>query len=217
MQKPYIVGIAGGSASGKTYLLRKLQEELQDVPLTLISLDNYYFDLEHQEPDENGEINFDHPSALDLERFRNDLKRLMDGESVSIREYHFNNPEHAPKTITYTPQPLIIIEGIFAFYDPKVEDMMDLRVFVDAEEHRKLTRRIKRDYEERGYTMDNVLDQYHRFVVPMYRRFVEPMKYEADLILNNHDNFAHGIRVLTDHLLFALHRRGIALPKLEKA
>ena len=187
--KPYIVGIAGGSASGKTYLLNQLQKELRNVPLTLISLDNYYHDLEYQQTDENGEVNFDHPNALDLKRFREDIQKLIDGESVRIREYHFNNPDHVPNMITYEPQPLIIIEGIFAFYETAVERLMDLRVFVEAEEHRKLTRRIKRDYEERGYTMDNVLDQYDRFVVPMYRRFVEPMKHEADLILEQSRQF----------------------------
>ncbi|MCS7085417.1 MAG: uridine-cytidine kinase [Bacteroidia bacterium] len=193
----YWVGVCGGSASGKTRLLRAMREALPEA--AFISQDNYYKPLEEQIPDADGRINFDHPDAVDMARFEADLKRLMAGETVVVREYHFNRPQ-APETyLTYRPAPVIIVEGLFIYYYKPVADLFDLKLFVEADEHTKLIRRIRRDAIERALPLETILEQYERDVIPMYKKFVEPYRSDCDLILPNNRDTA-GIRVVVNHL-----------------
>ena len=115
-------------------------------------------------------------------------------------EYTFNNPDVEPKTISYAPAPIILIEGLFVFYHPSVMNRLDLRVFVEAEDHIRLARRIKRDGKERGYPVDEVLDMYLKFVAPMYRKYVEPFKHDCDIIIPNNDHMENAVDVLAHHL-----------------
>ncbi len=199
--KPYLVGITGGSASGKTFVLNALSKSFQESHITIISLDNYYKPKSEQTLDENGKINFDHPQALDLEKFYSDLKMILNGHDVTLKEYTFNNP-NAPETfITYNPAPIIIIEGLFVFYLSKVRQLLDLKIFIEAEEHIKLSRRIVRDNIERGYSLESILEQYENNVVPMYKQFVEPLKFYCDLVLhNNKKNDLNGVEIIVNHL-----------------
>lgn len=200
LKKPYFVGIAGGSASGKTTLLRALLDHFNPAKLTLVSQDNYYIAKEHLPKTDDGEVNFDHPEALDLARLCTDLQSLAAGNQVVIKEYTFNNVNAVPKMITYTPSEIVVVEGLFVLTHQGISKMLDLKVFVDADEHIRLSRRIKRDFEERGYTLYQVLDYYERFVVPMYRRYIEPTKFDCDIIIPNNTRMEHAIKVLIHHL-----------------
>ncbi|MBX3103046.1 MAG: uridine kinase [Bacteroidetes bacterium] len=201
MPKPYLIGISGGSASGKTTLLHILQQHFGPEQATLVSLDNYYKDMAaYEKVNDRGLQNFDHPEALQFGLFEEHLHRLLAGEAVQIREYHFNNPATAPRMITYRPTPLIIVEGILVFHHPAVRRLLDLRVFVDAPEHVRLARRIRRDLEERGFTLEDILDQYLSNVVPMYRKYVAPHKADCDLILPSKDRLEQAAQVLVHHL-----------------
>lgn len=204
--QPYLVGVTGGSASGKTYIIERLESAFSSQEITLISQDNYYKDLVDQVPDENGELNFDHPNAMRLELFAEHLERLLEGEAVSVREYTFNNPDKPQRMITYMPHRIVIVEGLFVFYLEKVRKLLNLKVFVEADEHVRLTRRIRRDHTDRGYSLDFILDQYSHYVVPMYRRYVEPYKYDCDIVVPNNHRLEIAVEVLIDHLRSVLER-----------
>lgn len=196
----YLVGISGGSASGKTHLLQRLMTAFEPGELTLISMDHYYKDLADQAREPDGSVNYDRPEALMLDRFAEDVGRLMRGESVSIREYTFNVPGLAPRQLTFRPAPILVFEGLYVFYPEAVRRMLNLKVFVDADEHIKLSRRIRRDVVERQLTVEEVLDQYERQVVPAYREYVEPFKFYCDIVLPNNHSLETGTQVIVNHL-----------------
>jgi uridine kinase len=205
--RPYFVGISGGSGSGKTTLLRSVVERFGEESLTLISQDNYYISLADLPRDLKGEVNFDHPSALDLEALALDLGKLQAGESFQLEEYTFNNPTVVPKILNFDPAPIVVIEGLFVFNHPKVNQILDLKVFVDTSEHLRLARRIRRDAAERGYGLEEVLDYYEKFVVPMYRQHIEPFRAECDIVIPNDRHMDRATSVLIDHLDAVLTRK----------
>ena len=207
--QPYFVGISGGSGSGKTTLLRSLVKRFGEENLTLISQDNYYISIESIPRNLSGEVNFDHPEALDLAALAVDLEKLRGGNSFSLQEYTFNNPAIVPKTLTFRPAPIVVIEGLFVFNHPLVNALLDLKVFVDTSEHLRLSRRIRRDAAERGYGLEEVLGYYERFVVPMYRQHIEPFRQECALVIPNDRHMEQATMVLLDHLEAVLRRRGI--------
>lgn len=198
--KPYIIGICGGSASGKTFLLNQLLNQFTEDQVTLVSQDNYYRPLEDQHRDEEGLVNFDHPDSVDLDKLHADLKALMEGKTLHIKEYTFNNPKVHARTLELRPNPIIILEGLFVYYRQDLAQLIDLKVFVEADEHVKLTRRLRRDHTERGYTIESILRDYDKFVAPMYHRFVAPSKQIADLIVLNNRRMYKAIQVLIHHL-----------------
>lgn len=200
-QKPYLIGVSGGSASGKTYLLKQLLHLIPKERITLISQDNYYKKLDDQKRKPDGRVNFDHPDSIDLDKFSNDLSRVMKGESVKLLEYTFNNPKIVPKEIEYRPAPIILAEGLFIFYKKELAEQLDLKVFVDADEHIKLSRRIIRDFSERGYSLDEILKQYEEDVIPMYNQFVKPYKETCDIIVPNNKHMEKAIEVIYNHLM----------------
>ena len=199
-QKPYFVGISGGSGSGKTTLLRQLVKYFGAEKLTLISQDNYYISKDDLPRDLDGEINFDHPSAIDLDAMAKDLHTLMQGKQFELQEYTFNNPELDSKTLVFKPSEIIVIEGLFVFNHPQVNEMLDLKVFVETSPHLRLSRRIKRDARERGYSLDEVLSYYERFVVPMYKEFIEPFRTKCDIVIPNDKHMEVATKVLIHHL-----------------
>jgi uridine kinase len=198
--KPYIIGVSGGSASGKTYLLNQLLNNIPASEITLVSQDNYYHEFQFQKKKDDGTVNFDHPDALDLDRFSRDIHTLLHGHSVTLKEYTFNNPNKIPKMITYLPTKIIVLEGLFIFYLPELNQIIDLKIFVDAEEHIKLSRRILRDHSERGYQLQEILRQYQEDVVPMYNLYVKPGKEICDIIIPNNQHMDKAIEILLDHL-----------------
>jgi uridine kinase len=196
VSKPFTIGITGGSGSGKTYLIENLSSRFRPEEVCLISQDNYYRLREEQLADDNGVTNFDLPSAIDHDRFHNDLLRLKKGETIIKKEYTFNNPNAVPKTIELHPASILIVEGIFVQYFKEIENELDLKIFIEAKDHVKLSRRIRRDNEQRGYDLDDVLYRYQHHVMPVYERYIEPLKHNADLVIPNNSHFDRAIEVL---------------------
>jgi uridine kinase len=197
MNKPYIVGITGGSASGKTLFLRSLIKSFNAEELCLISQDEYYKNKELQPLDEHGVQNYDTPLSIDIVQFNKDLQQLISGKEVNKEEYTFNNPYATPKILTYKPAPIILVEGVFVFYYQEISNLLDLKVFLDAKEYIKLRRRIARDKTERGYDVEDVLYRYENHVAPMYEKYIDPFKHEADMIIPNNQHFNNALEVLT--------------------
>ena len=198
--KPYIIGIAGGSASGKTSFLRDLKEIFTEDQLAIISQDNYYHPKEMQFIDENGEINFDLPTSIDRDHFHQDLVSLMANKSVEKKEYTFNNQEAEPKLIQLKPAPIIIMEGLFIFHYEEIRNLLDLRVFLDVREDIKLQRRIKRDAIERGYPEETVRYQWDNHVMPSFKAYLRPYRDDANIIITNNYTYDKGLLVLANHL-----------------
>lgn len=187
MQRPYIVGISGGSGSGKTQLLNWLQTALEKESICLFSQDNYYYDKLISSPEEAREFNFDDPRVIDVQQFAYDLGQLKEGKTVYRKDYEFNELEKETALLEFVPAPVIIVEGIFIFHYPEIREQLDLKVFVEVKEHLKLQRRIDRDLRERGYQLEDVLYKYSTQVVPAYEQFVEPYRHTSDIIIpNNH-------------------------------
>lgn len=200
MQKPFIVGITGGSASGKTTFLHRLVDSFRPEDICLISQDNYYYPRENQLKDENGVINFDLPSSIDENSYAADVQTISQGKAFSRLEYTFNNPNIIPKMLVFNPAPVVIVEGIFVFYFEQVAKLLDLKVYIDAKEHVKLHRRIIRDKIERGYDLDDVLYRYLNHVAPTYEKYIKPYKHDADIVIPNNRNFDRGLEVLVSFL-----------------
>lgn len=205
--RPYFLGISGGSGSGKTTLLRRIVERFGGSSLTLVSQDNYYISRDRLPRNADGEINFDHPSALDLDAMARDMALLQQGQTFQIPEYTYNNPDKVPVLLTFEPRDIVVLEGLFVFNHPDVNSLLDLKVFVDTSEHLRLSRRIRRDAAERGYGLDDVLGYYEKFVVPMFRQHIEPFRNECDIIIPNDRHMEHATTVLIDHLESVLRRR----------
>lgn len=200
MIKPYIVGITGGSASGKTLFLKSLLGAFSQDEICLISQDNYYKPREQQPVDENGISNFDTPQSIDFQQYALDIASLGRGEPVQKEEYTFNNAAVQARTLAFNPSPIIVVEGIFVFYFPEISQLLDLKVFIDAQEHIKLKRRIIRDKEERGYDLEDVLYRYEKHVAPTYAKYIKPFKQDADIIIPNNTNFNKSLEVLVAYL-----------------
>lgn len=180
-----IIGICGGSGSGKTTLLRRLSEEFKHLNPSIFTMDNYYHPIEKQMLDDQGQYNFDLPTALDEERLSADLRKLGSGESISVKEYHFNAPPNKNVLITIEPSELIIVEGLFLFHYAEVREMLDFSIFIEVDHTVQLDRRLYRDQESRGYTRDAILYQWENHVMPCYEKYLLPYKESADFIFRN--------------------------------
>ena len=200
MSKPYFIGITGGSASGKTKFLQDIISYFDEDQLCVISQDNYYYPIEKQAVDSQGVVNFDLPETIDQEAFEKDILSLASGNTISLPEYTFNNPDAPVNILTFKPAPIIIVEGIFVLYYENIAKHLDLRLFIDAKEHIKLKRRIVRDNEERGYDLQDVLYRYEHHVAPTYEQFIEPCKEHADLIIPNNKDFETALGVIIGYL-----------------
>lgn len=205
-KKHYVVGIAGGSASGKTSFLNQLKENLPKGSVSIISQDNYYKPQSEQQRDENGEVNYDLPTSIDKVAFLNDIKALLEDKPIQFHEYTFNNPEREPEEITIEPTPILVVEGLFVFHYPEIRHLLDLRLYLDVREDIKLERRIKRDRDERGYPEAVVRYQWEHHVLPSFKKFLKPYRDDSHLIITNNVTFDKGLSVLTDHLLYRLEK-----------
>ena len=200
MKKPFVVGITGGSASGKTFFLKSLLSRFKPGQITVVSQDDYYKSRELQPLDVNGIENYDMPESIDSRQFHLDLQALINGERVEKDEYTFNNPALTPKKLVFQPAPIILTEGIFVFHFPELTSLFDLKVFIDAEDIVKLKRRISRDTKERGYTIEDILYTQENHVNPTYKNFIKPYKKDADLIVPNNKDFDKALEVITAYL-----------------
>jgi uridine kinase len=194
-----IVGLAGGSASGKTSFIKALSSHFKPSELAILSQDNYYKPLSKQQFDDQGEINFDLPSAIDFKRLRSDLAKLSGGSAVEIVEYTFNNPSVFPKTILIHPAPIILVEGLFVYADPKLKKQFDWRLYIHAQPEIAISRRISRDTSERGMHKDQVLYQWQKHVLPAYDKHLEPHREDSHYIIDNTTHFNNCLNEVIEH------------------
>lgn len=180
-----IIGICGGSGSGKTTLLKRLANYYAPLKPTVFSMDNYYLPIEQQVVDEQGQVNFDLPTALDRERLISDLHNLKMGNSIEVKEYHFNAPPNKNVLITLDPSSIIIVEGLFLFHYEKVSKMLDYSIFVNVDPAVQLDRRLYRDQETRGYSQEAIMYQWNNHVLPCYEQYLEPYKEQANFLFHN--------------------------------
>jgi uridine kinase len=196
MRHPFVIGITGGSGSGKTSFIRKLRESFPAKDVCIISQDDYYRPRDEQARDHKDVHNFDLPGSIYDKDLLRDLRQLLKGESVSRPMYTFNNPLATPEMLHFQSAPVIIIEGLFIFYFDAIRNLMDLKVFVHAKENLKVIRRIMRDQTERNYPLDDVLYRYQHHVLPAFEQYIEPFREESDVVINNNSDFDSGLRLI---------------------
>ena len=180
-----IIGIAGGTGCGKTTVVEQIIGELPDEEVGVISQDSYYNDLSHLEYDKRVEINFDHPRAIDFELLIKHLKILKKGEPINQPVYSFEEHNRTGQTILTYPTKVIIVEGILIMTHPDIRSMFDIKIYVHADSDERLIRRLKRDINERGRDLNEVLHRYQNTLKPMHDQFIEPTKEYADIIIPN--------------------------------
>ena len=181
--QPLIIGVAGGSGSGKTTIAESVVEIVGAQHVALVPHDAYYRDQRALSMEERAAINYDHPDSLETELLAEHLKRLRAGESIERPVYDFSTHTRTDDTVTVDPESVILVEGILVLAEPTLRDLMDLRVYVDTDADLRLLRRLRRDIVERGRSADSVLAQYETTVRPMHIQFVEPSKRYADIIV----------------------------------
>lgn len=195
-----IVGICGGSGSGKTTLLKRLCAHFDDLQPSVFSMDNYYLPIEEQKLDENGIHNFDLPTALDKEKLVSDLRKLVSGSSIVVKEYHFNAPPDRNVFITIDPSELIIVEGLFLFHFEEVRELIDFSVFIKVDPDVQLDRRLYRDQESRGYSREAILYQWENHVKPCYQNYLLPFEEQADFRFRNDAHADEDFQKLTHEI-----------------
>lgn len=179
----FIIGIAGGTGSGKTTVVKRLIDRLPKGEVVVIPQDSYYKDSSHVPVEERQNINFDHPNAFEWSLLEDQIKQLKDGKSIEQPIYSYLTCTRQAETIHIEPKEVIIVEGILALCDPDLREQMDLKIFVDADADDRLIRVIKRDIVERGRTTEAVIDRYQKVLKPMHEQFIEPCKRYADIIV----------------------------------
>ena len=195
-----IIGIAGGTGSGKTTVVRKIAKALPPHCAAVIPLDSYYNDTSDLTPEERKAINFDHPDAFDWKLLTEHIKKLKNGEAIEQPTYSYIESNRQKETIHVEPKPVIIIEGIMTLHYKKLRDMMDLKIFVYTDSDVRLIRNIRRDVVERGRTVDMVLDRYEKVLKPMHEQFIEPTKKFADIIVPQGGENRTGINILKTYI-----------------
>ncbi len=208
MNKPFVIGIAGGSGSGKTFFLNCFLNHFTNNQISLVSQDDYYKPMDQQPLDENGWVNFDLPQCIDDQKLLTDLRTLINGETICKKEYTFNVDEDRARMLTIHPAPIIIIEGLFIFHFEKIAALFDMKIFIDADEEITLNRRLKRDIAERGYDKDMIMYQWINHVLPAYNKYLLPYKDSADKIIMNNTHVADDIIAVTEKLAGEL--KGVA-------
>ncbi|SDG98838.1 uridine kinase [Pedobacter terrae] len=199
-KNPFIIGIAGGSGSGKTFFLNCFLHHFKQDEVTLVSQDDYYIPAGDMTQEENKLYNFDLPSTIDSEQFLRDIKQLMSGEVVYKKEYNFNNPLAVVKILEIKSAPIIIVEGLFILHFKEIAALLDHTIFVDADEQIALDRRIKRDGLERGYPEEDVLYKWHNHVVPAYKEYLLPYRDQCNKVVMNNTNEPDEIIAITEDI-----------------
>jgi len=195
----FVVAICGGTGSGKSTAVQYIRENLNSIPTTVLDQDSYYQDISHLPSDERDKRNFDHPDAIDKELFVSHLVKLKQGESISKPIYDYVTHTRKKGHTLVKPTPVILVEGILIFYYSGILELSDLKLFLDVDDDIRLIRRIKRDAQERGRSIESVISQYLQSVKPMHETYVQPMRGRADMVITGKD-FDLGLRKAT-HLI----------------
>jgi uridine kinase len=183
VRRPLVIGVAGGSGSGKTTVSRAILDRVGRERIAFLPHDSYYRDLSHLPMEQRARVNFDHPDAFDSALYLAHVDALAHGQAVALPTYDFASYVRLPEVITVRPQPVVLLEGILIFADAALRERMAIKLFVDAESDLRIIRRIQRDTHSRGRTVESVIEQYLRTVRPMHLEFVEPSKRYADIII----------------------------------
>ncbi len=199
-KKITIIGIAGGTGSGKTTVVRKIVEALPPHQVAVVPLDSYYNDTSEMEEEDRHKINFDHPDAFDWKLLIKQVNELRNGIAIEQPTYSYLICNRLPETIHVEPKPVIIIEGIMTLLNKKLREMMDLKIFVDCDSDERLIRNIQRDTIDRGRTVSMVVDRYLSVLKPMHEQFIEPTKRYADLIIPQGGDNITGIGILCKYI-----------------
>ena len=181
--KSFVIGVAGGSGSGKTTVVRRIVDSLGPEHVTLLDHDRYYRDRNDLRLEERAALNYDHPDALETHLMVQHVRELKSGKAVNVPQYDFTRHARLSETETFQPRRALIVEGILVFTDAALRDLMDIKVFVDTDSDTRFIRRLQRDVAARGRTMESVIEQYQTTVKPMHLEFVEPSKRYADVII----------------------------------
>ncbi|PRY52410.1 uridine kinase [Arcticibacter pallidicorallinus] len=200
MNKPFVIGIAGGSGSGKTFFLNCFLHHFTTNQVSLISQDDYYKTIEVQPRDENGWVNFDLPECIEDDKLLRDLSILLSGQPIQKKEYTFNVDKEKARMLTINPAPIIIVEGLFVFHYAELASLFDMKIFMDADEEITLNRRLRRDKKERGYDHDMIMYQWINHVLPAYNSYLLPYKGSADKVITNNSHVADDIIEVTKQL-----------------
>jgi uridine kinase len=203
---PFVIGVAGGSGSGKTTVVSRIVDSLGLDQVTLLQHDRYYRDRNDLRLEERAALNYDHPHSLETDLLVRHVRDLKNGRAVEVPQYDFTRHARLAETETFLPRRALIIEGILIFADAPLRDLMDIKVFVDTDSDTRFIRRLQRDVAERGRTMESVIDQYQSTVKPMHLEFVEPSKRYADVIVPLGGHNAVAIELLLTMLRSVAHR-----------
>lgn len=196
----YIIGIAGGSGSGKTSVVKKVIQALSSDNVSVLSQDAYYWDNGHLTQEQREQINFDHPSSIEFSLLVNDIKKLQSGETVQMPIYSYVTCSRSKETIPVEPCEVLIVEGILIYTCPELCDLLDLKVFVDTGADDRIIRIIQRDVNERGRGLDKSIKHYETYVKPMHEMFIEPTKRLADIIIPVGGHNEKGVDILTSKI-----------------
>lgn len=208
MSRPHIIGVAGGSGSGKTYFAKELHSMLGDDHCAILYQDNYYIDQSAKFDGDGGTVNFDHPSSLDFSLLADGLRNLKSGKMVDIPIYDFVTHSRKKETLVGSPKKVIIVDGILILHSHEVRAECDETIFFDTPEHLRFERRLNRDVVERGRTPEGVRRQFELQVRPMHNEFVEPSKQYAQTIVKDLGDYGAALKEVAERLMRRLHIRG---------
>ena len=195
-EKICVLGVAGGSASGKTTIINKLQDFFGE-DIAVISHDAYYKAHPEMSFEERSQLNYDHPDSFESDRMAEDVRKLIKGYAIDMPVYDYVNHNRSDETVRVEPKTVIVMEGILILENKELRDLMDIKIFVDTDADERLMRRIQRDMIERGRSIESIIEQYSKTVKPMHEEFVEPSKKYADIIIPRGGENAAGIEMLT--------------------
>ncbi len=199
-KKTILIGISGGSGSGKTSIAKKIYKKLKKQSVIIISQDSFYKDQSHLSFQKRKKINYDHPDAFDSSLLYKDLIKLKQGRQVDIPIYNYGDYTRSKKTIEIGPARVVIVEGVLLFVYKKVRDLMDIKIYVSTDDDIRFIRRLKRDLKERKRTLNSITEQYLKTVRPMHHQFVEPTKRYADIIIPEGGSNTIGINILINQI-----------------
>ncbi|KRO08268.1 uridine kinase [Paucilactobacillus hokkaidonensis] len=208
VKRPIIIGVTGGSGSGKTSVSQAIYKQLAGKSIMILQQDTYYNDQTQMSMAERQAVNYDHPLAFDTDRLISDLKKLLSNQAIEMPVYNYAEFTRSTETILTQPRDVIILEGILILDDQRLRDLMDIKVFVDTDDDIRIIRRIQRDMQERGRSLQSVIDQYLATVKPMYHQFVEPTKRYADIIVPEGGQNTVAIDLLTTKVRDILTKKG---------